>query len=154
MLLDVPLCRNVTRVTATEVPLSMTLVSSTVLTLPLTVPVLIAPRIKNLLPHPHKEARRANTSVSDRRRFTTPPPLGKNSYRDFTPNRLSFRPEPDPERSRRGRRRGGICCSAWKYRARTALQQPALSEVEGPRKAFQSEAGFSPGGHTPTLGTT
>jgi len=87
MLLDVSTCRNVTRVTVTKLPFSMTVVISTTLTVPLIVPVLIAPRTKNLLPHPHKETNKAKTSVSDRRRFTTPPPFTKKeSDGDFTPN--------------------------------------------------------------------
>src|SRR5579864_2954839 len=107
MLLGIPLCRNVTWVTVTEAPLSLTMLSSTALTVPLTMPVLIAPRIKNLLPHPHKAASRAKPSVSDRRRFTTPPPWGReSSYRDFTPKDLSSRPEPERQR----RRSGGTCC--------------------------------------------
>src|SRR5579864_6195855 len=76
MLLGIPLSRNVTKVTVTEAPFSLTMLSSTALTVPLTVPVLIAPPIKYLPPHPHQAARRAKPSVSDRRRFTTPPPFG------------------------------------------------------------------------------
>src|SRR4029077_17621016 len=118
MVFGIPLSRNVTRVTVTEAPLSLTMLSSTALKVPLTVPVLIAPRIKNLLPHPHKAARRAKPSVSDRRRFTTPPPFReKYSYRKFTPNHLSSRPEPDPERTERELRSG----------------EPGLSEAEGNR---------------------
>jgi hypothetical protein len=116
MLLGIPLSRNVTWVTVAENPFSMTMLSCTALTVPLTVPVLIAPRIKNLLPHPHQAARRAKPSVSDRRRFTTPPPFGKkNSHGDFTPGqpRSLTAVSGASQRSRAGCPISRVLCEKW-----------------------------------------
>src|SRR5207302_5967468 len=68
---EVPPSRNVTRVTVSEVPPSSIVENCTTLTVPLTVAVLRAPRIKNWLPQPESERKSAETTRTDRRRFTT-----------------------------------------------------------------------------------
>src|SRR5437868_7624547 len=75
MVLEVPDCRNVTSVTVTDEPPSTTVVSWTMLTVPLMVEEFKAPRTKNLLPQPQTEPRSTETSRTHRRRFTTPPPF-------------------------------------------------------------------------------
>ena len=61
--------------------------------------------------------------------------------KDSPANHMPFRPDPDPERSRRGRRSGGTCCSVGEYRGRAALQRRVGCEIEIGLQPRRSEFG-------------